>query len=1140
MDKILVSVIIPNYNYSQYLEQCLKSVLESDFESDKLEIIVVDDASTDDSVKVIGETMNGCRFNFKFLRNETNYGLIISRNRGIVNAHGEFLFFLDSDNYINEDCLKIHAAVLQQNPEAIACYAPIQNFDNNTGVISGQRSNHPFDYQRLINGPYIDTMAMFRKAGLIEAGMYDTRMPGYGYEDYELWLRLGKMGYKVVFIPGRPLTFYRMHKHNKSQNYKPDHYNQLIYYLKQKYHIRLPALKTEALNDLLTQKNYYAQLFYTVENSLFSEENSLKTGITDSPFQFTLPGAMALSAVRFDPLNDYTIVTVGGFRFFKAGEEVFPVARISSNAGWVEGSKYYFDSSDPQFTIGFDEPTRIEEIVVDVTFLAKGPDVFKEMEAIHTQKTYEFLQLQKSLERCKAKLAQRDEELNKLFEDLNCKQHEIDRLKRQLSGKGREFFGINNSVVFNSSKLSSPFSPRYLFSRLKEKIRLKREAKLINESELFDEEFYLSDNPDVKSSGIAAIKHYLVFGGFEGRNPSSEFDSRNYLDDNPDVKSSGTNPLVHYIRFGQKEGRKPQQPLIFLNARQSADVEEYEEHTLSLPVNLVVKNPLHLKSFNLENDGNTEFINRYFDKIYVINLRRRQNKLIEIAQKLKRLNISAEIIEAVDGYKSPHIDEYRMYEKNPMVAENTHIRENELKRKLIYSPGVWGHLKSNRLILKDALAKGYQRILILEDDTVFIKNFHQEFKKFSTIIAKTDWKFLYLGASQRWWDIPEDIVYPDKSILAYLPEKPYYHPVSVRGSFAFGVHHSQFKNLIAKIDEMNCPFDWIYSLSFNHLADHSIVAQPNLIVADLAISDNRPKENSFEEKQQAITRRKWDMPKYDYPTKKDIVSIVMAAYNAQGTIKFAIKSLQKQTYRDIEIIVVDDGSSDDTSGIVEHLAQTDSRIKISKLAENVGLYASRNIGIRKSIGQFITFHDADDIALTNRIESQLAAIIAGRAEFSIPAFVRTNLIVDELSSMGDDEIINMLQKEMKPLSSDQTNFAMRPCLSMAMFSRDVFAKHGLFWETRFAGDTELIERIFYNELKVIFAGKKNELRDFIMQEHQSNRLFSFIDKSLIICPQKNQSNLTIKYPMEGAERELFCQIYKNRLAGIGDYKYPVL
>ncbi|MFZ4413510.1 MAG: hypothetical protein ACOYOV_10540, partial [Bacteroidales bacterium] len=78
---------------------------------------------------------------------------------------------------------------------------------------------------------------------------------------------------------------------------------------------------------------------------------------------------------------------------------------------------------------------------------------------------------------------------------------------------------------------------------------------LINESGLFDESFYLVNNPDILKSNDDPVLHYLIHGGFEGRKPSENFDSAFYLEKYPDVKASGINPLIHYFRFGSIEGR---------------------------------------------------------------------------------------------------------------------------------------------------------------------------------------------------------------------------------------------------------------------------------------------------------------------------------------------------------------------------------------------------------------------------------------------------------------------------------------------------------------------------------------------------------------------------------------------------------
>ena len=64
------------------------------------------------------------------------------------------------------------------------------------------------------------------------------------------------------------------------------------------------------------------------------------------------------------------------------------------------------------------------------------------------------------------------------------------------------------------------------------------------------------ENPDVAQAKIRPSLHYLRYGGFEGRNPSSKFYSAAYLQEYPDVKSSHINPLAHYLKYGKAEGRQ--------------------------------------------------------------------------------------------------------------------------------------------------------------------------------------------------------------------------------------------------------------------------------------------------------------------------------------------------------------------------------------------------------------------------------------------------------------------------------------------------------------------------------------------------------------------------------------------------------
>lgn len=90
-----------------------------------------------------------------------------------------------------------------------------------------------------------------------------------------------------------------------------------------------------------------------------------------------------------------------------------------------------------------------------------------------------------------------------------------------------------------------------------------------------------------------------------------------------------------------------------------------------------------------------------------------------------------------------------------------------------------------------------------------------------------------------------------------------------------------------------------------------------------------------------------------------MISVVIPAYNCENTIRECINSIMNQTYTDFEIIVINDGSTDETKRIVEHLSKKDGRIRIID-QENSGVSTSRNVGIDNSNGKHIVFVDSDD------------------------------------------------------------------------------------------------------------------------------------------------------------------------------------
>jgi hypothetical protein len=145
---------------------------------------------------------------------------------------------------------------------------------------------------------------------------------------------------------------------------------------------------------------------------------------------------------------------------------------------------------------------------------------------------------------------------NRTGETIRKLTDRVHELENQVAVKGTEIENLKKrpisqplqNIRYIQAKLS-------IWQRLRNKIATWSAMRTIQKSGFFDAGFYLRHYADVKQSGINPTRHYLLYGGFESRNPSDKFDTSLYLDQNPDVKASGLNPLLHYIRFGKAEGR---------------------------------------------------------------------------------------------------------------------------------------------------------------------------------------------------------------------------------------------------------------------------------------------------------------------------------------------------------------------------------------------------------------------------------------------------------------------------------------------------------------------------------------------------------------------------------------------------------
>ena len=206
----LVSVVIPAHNYGRYLAGAVESALGQTYAP--LEVIVVDDGSTDDTAEVLGRFAGRIRV----LRLDGR-GVAIARNAGLFAAEGEYVLFLDADDLLLPEAVAHLAGHLQARPEVDAAYGLWYQCDTRLQkafiVRSPIRDGQVLP--RLFLGNIVATPSamLLRRQTLIAAGGFDRGLTFTA--DWEMWLRLARRGHKFGAVP-RPVAVYRIHARSMS------------------------------------------------------------------------------------------------------------------------------------------------------------------------------------------------------------------------------------------------------------------------------------------------------------------------------------------------------------------------------------------------------------------------------------------------------------------------------------------------------------------------------------------------------------------------------------------------------------------------------------------------------------------------------------------------------------------------------------------------------------------------------------------------------------------------------------------------------------------------------------------------------------------------------------------------------------
>ena len=206
-----LAITISLHNYAGRIRTALESVAQQRLET--LELIVVDDASSDDGLRVVQQWLDQHGQQFQralLLRHSNNSGLAAARNSGFAAARAPWVFVLDADNRLLPDAAAACLQVARQAPERTAMVHPLVAVDQEDGVVShgALLGGISWQAQQFLRFNQVDAMALIRRSAWEAVGGFE-HIPG-GWEDYDFWCKLIAAGYSGVLCPRR-LAVYTSH-----------------------------------------------------------------------------------------------------------------------------------------------------------------------------------------------------------------------------------------------------------------------------------------------------------------------------------------------------------------------------------------------------------------------------------------------------------------------------------------------------------------------------------------------------------------------------------------------------------------------------------------------------------------------------------------------------------------------------------------------------------------------------------------------------------------------------------------------------------------------------------------------------------------------------------------------------------------
>ena len=490
---IKVSIIVPVYNIENYLRECLDSVVNQTLK--EIEIICVNDGSTDNSPLILEEyAIIDDRIR---IINKENAGLAAARNTGMEYAKGEYIGFVDSDDYVDVSMFeKLYNNAKFHDSDIVMC--PILVVNENYEELNNRRSGDIFPYYDLdcFDEDFNDCVFDFKKT---ENFIFKIAVSGFNkiYRTEFINKIDAKFPEGLIFEDGP--FFYRAYLKAKNCSLIRDY----LYFYRVN---RLGSIMSNGdrrFFDIIEIRNLITKIFESLPNF---EDYKIEI----------LNKKLMIIVERYFQVSDnyrqefYELIRED-FEKMNLENDTLDALNSSARSNYLNAIN---SNSYREFELSVENDrllNRINNLVV------RNRELLKNNNKLQMQMESNGIERKKIL----------DENASKTIAV------KVGNIKSYVY----IIFNKNNNGIKNA------------FINIKG-------YRAIKKHNLVDIGYYLRNNDDVRQSGMDPILHYMYHGFKEGRKPNPLFDGELYLEKYGDVKSSNLNPLVHYSLYGIQEGRK--------------------------------------------------------------------------------------------------------------------------------------------------------------------------------------------------------------------------------------------------------------------------------------------------------------------------------------------------------------------------------------------------------------------------------------------------------------------------------------------------------------------------------------------------------------------------------------------------------